>query len=52
VLRKPNGDAIFFAGEALYAGPDMGTVEAALVSGQEAAQSIITGSPSTPPGLR
>src|SRR5205085_1804650 len=28
-LSKPGGGPIFFAGEALYAGPDMGTVEAA-----------------------
>jgi monoamine oxidase len=43
VLKESNGDAIFFSGEALYAGPDMGTVEAALASGQEAAQAILTG---------
>ena len=49
VLRKPNGDAIFFSGEALYAGPELGTVEAALASGQETAQTIMTGSPATPP---
>ena len=49
VLRKSNDDAIFFSGEALYAGPDMGTVEAALASGQETAQTILTGSPATPP---
>jgi monoamine oxidase len=48
VLRKPNGDAIFFSGEALYAGPDMGTVEAALASGQETAQTILMGSSATP----
>jgi monoamine oxidase len=41
VLKKPNGDAIFFSGEALYAGPDMGTVEAALASGLETAQTIL-----------
>jgi len=51
VLRKPNGDAIFFSGEALYAGPVMGTVEAALASGQETAQTIMIGSPATPPGV-
>src|SRR5690242_7104375 len=44
VLRKPNGDAIFFSGEALYAGPEMGTVEAALASGEETAKTIIIGS--------
>jgi monoamine oxidase len=47
VLRKSNGDAIFFSGEALYAGPDMGTVEAALASGQETAQTILIGSTSS-----
>ena len=49
VLRKSNGDALFFSGEALYSGPDMGTVEAALASGQETAQTILIGSPTTPP---
>jgi monoamine oxidase len=48
VLRKPSCDAIFFSGEALYAGPDMGTVEAALASGQETAQTILLGSPAVP----
>jgi monoamine oxidase len=43
VLRKPNGDGIFFSGEAVYAGPDMGTVEAALASGQDTAQTILMG---------
>lgn len=52
VLRKPNSDAIFFSGEALYAGPDMGTVEAALASGQETAQTVLKGSPATPPRAR
>jgi monoamine oxidase len=41
VLRNPDGDAIFFSGEAFYAGPDMGTVEAALAGGQETAQTIL-----------
>jgi monoamine oxidase len=49
LLKKSYGDAIFFSGEALYAGPDMGTVEAALASGHETAQTILTGSPATPP---
>jgi monoamine oxidase len=40
-LRKPDGGAVFFSGEALYAGRDMGTVEAALPSGREAAQTIL-----------
>ncbi|MBV9686424.1 MAG: FAD-dependent oxidoreductase, partial [Alphaproteobacteria bacterium] len=41
-MRNPAGGAIFFAGEALYGGPDMGTVEAALASGLEAARVILT----------
>jgi monoamine oxidase len=40
-MKKPDREAIFFAGEALYAGPDMGTVEAALSSGLETAQMIL-----------
>jgi monoamine oxidase len=47
VLRQPNTDAIFFSGEALYAGPVMGTVEAALTSGKETAETILTESPAT-----
>jgi monoamine oxidase len=43
VLRKPDGGSIFFSGEALYAGPEMGTVEAALASGQETTQTILIG---------
>jgi monoamine oxidase len=43
-LREPGG-AIIFAGEALYAGPDMGTVEAALASGLETAQMILATGP-------
>jgi monoamine oxidase len=35
VLTKPGSDGILFSGEALYAGPDIGTVEAAVASGQE-----------------
>ena len=52
VLRKPNGGAIFFSGEALYAGPDMGTVEAALANGQETARTILKGFPATAPRAR
>ena len=43
VLKRPAGDGILFCGEALYAGPDMGTVEAALASGQETAHMILNG---------
>jgi monoamine oxidase len=48
VLRRPDRDGIFISGEALYAGPDMGTVEAALASGQETARTILTGIAETP----
>jgi monoamine oxidase len=41
-LRKSDG-GVLFSGEALYAGPDMGTVEAALASGRETAQAILAG---------
>jgi monoamine oxidase len=41
LLRKPDGGGVMFSGEALYAGPDMGTVEAALASGRETAQEIL-----------
>src|SRR3984893_11364029 len=44
-LRKPDRGAIFFARESLYAGPEMGTVEAALASGQETAQMILAAEP-------
>jgi monoamine oxidase len=40
-MRKPDGSGIFFSGEALYAGPEMGTVEAALASGLETARMIL-----------
>jgi monoamine oxidase len=44
-LRKRDGGAIFVAGEALYSGPDMGTVEAALASGLETARTILATGP-------
>jgi monoamine oxidase len=40
-LKDPGDGTVFFTGEALYAGPDMGTVEAALASGEETARSIL-----------
>jgi monoamine oxidase len=51
-LRKSDGGAIFFSGEALYQGPDMGTVEAALAGGTETARMILTESPATPSSAR
>jgi monoamine oxidase len=41
LLNTPVADTIFFAGEALYKGNSPGTVEAALVSGKEAAAKLI-----------
>ncbi|MBC7923851.1 MAG: FAD-dependent oxidoreductase [Ferruginibacter sp.] len=43
VLSQPVHDTLFFAGEALYEGPAGGTVEAALVSGRDAAKAISSG---------
>jgi monoamine oxidase len=42
ILKKSDG-LVFFSGEALYAGPDMGTVEAALASGRETAETVLAG---------
>jgi monoamine oxidase len=36
-----NGGVVFFSGEALYRGRDMGTVEAALASGMETARTLL-----------
>jgi monoamine oxidase len=41
-LASPDGGVVFFSGEALYRGPDMGTVEAALASGRETARIILS----------
>jgi hypothetical protein len=41
LLRQPCGDGVFFSGEALYTGADIGTVEAALAIGLETAQIIL-----------
>jgi monoamine oxidase len=41
ILRKPYGGAVFFSGEALYTGAEMGTVEAALASGRDTAQTVL-----------
>ena len=40
VLSRIDGGAVFFSGEALYRGRDMGTVEAALASGLETARTL------------
>ncbi|MBO9683476.1 MAG: FAD-dependent oxidoreductase [Flavisolibacter sp.] len=44
VVRQPIDNTIFFAGEGLYDGPEIGTVEAALYSGRETAHRIIASS--------
>ena len=41
ILKKPIAQTIYFSGEALYEGEQLGTVEAALVSGLEVAKAII-----------
>ncbi len=41
ILSTPIEQTLFFAGEALYDGPEMGTVEAALTTGKEVANQII-----------
>jgi monoamine oxidase len=41
VLANWDGGAFLFSGEALYRGPDMGTVEAALASGLETAKTVL-----------
>ena len=40
-LRKLDAGGVFFSGEALYAGQDVGTVEAALANGTGTAQAIL-----------
>jgi monoamine oxidase len=40
-LASPVEQTLFFAGEALYDGPEMGTVEAALISGKDVALQIL-----------
>jgi monoamine oxidase len=39
-MKQPAG-VIYFSGEALYDGPDIGTVEAALASGRDTARMIL-----------
>lgn len=41
-LTKPVSGVLYYAGEALYRGADMGTVEAALANGKETAAAIIS----------
>ena len=41
-VLEPVRNKLFFAGEGLYDGPEIGTVEAALITGREAAHTIIS----------
>lgn len=41
ILTTPLNNTLYFAGEALYEGPEMGTVEAALSSGLKTAKTIV-----------
>lgn len=41
-LSKPLGGMLYYSGEALYRGADMGTVEAALANGKETAERILS----------
>jgi len=41
LLTQPVQNTLYFAGEALYEGPEMGTVEAALASGLKVAKDIL-----------
>lgn len=41
ILKEPAENTIYFAGEAMYDGPAMGTVEAALTSARETAAKIL-----------
>jgi monoamine oxidase len=41
VMKTPVDNRLFFAGEAFHNGPQMGTVEGAIISGQEAAKAIL-----------
>jgi monoamine oxidase len=43
VLSMPLEDTVYFAGEAYYEGAEMGTVEAALASGESAARKMTVG---------
>lgn len=42
VLQQPVSDSLFFAGEGLHSGPEIGTVEGALASGKEAAERLLS----------
>jgi len=41
ILKTPVAQTVYFAGEALFEGEQLGTVEAALVSGLEVAKEVV-----------
>ncbi len=41
VLLQPVAQTVFFAGEGLYSGPEIGTVNAALVMGRDMAHQMV-----------
>jgi monoamine oxidase len=41
ILKEPVENTVFFAGEGLFEGLEVGTVEAALVNGRETAHKLI-----------
>jgi monoamine oxidase len=45
IISTPIDGTIYFAGEAYYEGSESGTVEAALINGQEVAKKILTSTP-------
>jgi monoamine oxidase len=42
IVREPVEDTLYFAGEGLYAGSEIGTVEAGLVTGREVSKVLMT----------
>jgi monoamine oxidase len=43
ILKAPVENTVYFSGEGLFEGPEIGTVEAALVTGRETAFAVIAG---------
>ena len=43
IITEPTEDTLYFAGEGLYVGPEIGTVEAALYMGMDTAHKMIAG---------
>ena len=41
ILKEPLNNTLFFAGEGLHDGPEIGTVEAAFITGRDTAYQLI-----------